>query len=243
MTAITSKIMQWLTRITGGQPIENKPVEPANHSLSHWADRYLSDVSYEHSVKTAQTYTSWMRRFFRWLEEEMGIAEPTLDDFTSDVLDEYVRYQRSRAPEHKSVVHDPKKPPTVVNKNTVRSAMHPVKGLAAYLVFKKQLSENPVASVSIPSKDTKGKRPVGTDEEVFLLIKEAEKNADAKARALDLAILYMVANSAARVAEIVNMPFPTLDLQECKIKVVAKGGHEQTYYFSPATSDAVRGVA
>ena len=214
-------------------------VDLSAEALRPWAERYLADFAYEHTRSTARTYSSWMNRFFIWMEEEKGVEEPTLADFSASNLDEYVRYQRSRAPEHRSVCHDPANPPKVVNRNTVRSALHPIKGLAKYLIFKKQLTENPLDTVSLPSKDTKGTRPIGTDDEIYRVIQEAEKVTDPKTRALDLAILYMVANSAARVTEICNMPLSALNLKEGRITVVAKGGKEQIYYFTPRTGDAV----
>jgi integrase len=120
--------------------------------------------------------------------------------------------------------------------------MHPICGLAKWLVKKRVLDFDPTETVSIPSRDGSGTRPVSTDANVIRLIEQAELNPRPKDRALDVAILYVLVNSACRVDEVCKLELTDLDLEAGCFRSLAKGRKRKsklTYYFSPQTGAAI----
>ncbi|MDR3706817.1 MAG: site-specific integrase [Capsulimonadaceae bacterium] len=222
--------------------MERPVTKLAELPLKALAERYLEDFRYDHSLSGFRTYRTWMKRWFQWLSVEYGIDEPTIDDFSPDNIDEYVRYHKHRAPERRNICHPTGDLPSCVSANTVRAAMHPITGLARWLVKKRVLDFDPTETVSIPSRDGSGVRPVSTDANVLRLIEQAEKNPVAKERALDVAILYVLVNSACRVDEVCTLDIADLDLESGCFRSLAKGRKRKTkitYYFTPETAAAI----
>src|SRR5690242_10758490 len=106
--------------------------------LSQAVADYIEHIRYERrlATTTCTQYQSHLRAFLRWLSEN-GYPTPDLSALNPDVLR---RYQMVRAKDG-------------LRPRALRGLFHPLRGLAAFLMERGDMAENPVSVLKLPKKD------------------------------------------------------------------------------------------
>ncbi|MEO7716670.1 MAG: tyrosine-type recombinase/integrase [Capsulimonas sp.] len=196
-------------------PDKDSPVPVLHVLLSDAVADYLRYIQFERGLsKTTQSsYGCYIRRFLSWLSTN-GYAEPSLTTFNSTVLRRYLY-----------AVSEGKRP------RTVRSAFHPLRGLAVFLKEQNLLTENPCEAIKLPKKDA-AHRLLVSDDEVAQLLLACERQREVRRRALSRAMISVLVYAGLRRQELIDLKVsdihaggePTITVRS------GKGGKSRTIY-------------
>jgi site-specific recombinase XerD len=140
-----------------------------------------------YSKSTFKSYQSQLRRFDRWLSEQVErparLADVSALHFREYILELSEGGRRPR---------------------TVLSAALPIRSLMNYLVETKQLKASPIHSVRLPKKDS-AQRPQVTDEELLTLLGGCDRMAGTERPVMTKALLQTLATTGVRRSELLGL--------------------------------------
>jgi site-specific recombinase XerD len=140
-----------------------------------------------YSKSTFKSYQSQLRRFDRWLSEQVGrptrLADVTARQFRLYILELSEGGRRPR---------------------TVRAAVLPIRSLMNYLVETDQLDASPIHSVRLPKKDA-AQRPQVTDDELLAMVAGCERMPGTERPVMARAVILTLTTTAVRRSELLGL--------------------------------------
>lgn len=160
--------------------------------------------------------------------EAVSLADMTLDELRSlnlrDIYD-YFSYCREMCGNHDKALNR--------KACSLRSFFH-------YLTKQAQLLENdPTANLEMKAPRRALPKYLNLDESLELLRKLTAEN-DNPSQLRDYCILTLFLNCGIRLGELVGLNLSSLDLTECRMRVLGKGRKERIVYLNPACMSALR---
>jgi|SRR5579884_628195 len=176
---------------------------------------YFRFIQHEQGVTqaTLETYKSWLRHFYRWLEAN-GYPEPTLDAFSTTTLRRFLYDISGRG----------------YRPRTIRGIFHPLRRFGAFLMAQGVLTENPVSALTMPKKDA-AQRLTVSDEEIRQLLDACERQHNPRQVALSRAVLAVFVYAGLRRTELCDLKVGDVDLREKSITVRSGKGRKSRRVF------------
>jgi site-specific recombinase XerD len=184
--------------------------------LKDCIEDYFAFIQHEQRVEqaTLETYKSWLRHLYRWLEAN-GYPDPDLSVFSTITLRRFLYYLSGE-----------KK----YRPRTIRGVFYPIKGLARHLVENGALAENPCLSIKMPKKDAAVRLTVSADE-VAALLAACERQYKPRQIALSRAILCVLVYGGLRRSELMNLRLSNFNGDEKSILIANGKGNKSRKVF------------
>jgi site-specific recombinase XerD len=193
-------------------------------TLSEAVTAYIEYLEHEQGASrtTRFGYTSYLRRFTRYLTERYG-REPGLGEVSTDDVRSYL-YQLSRRG---------------LRPRTLRSAMYPLRGLFGFAVDRGYRPDNPATAVKLPKKDAPVRATV-SDEELEQLLAGCEREVEPARRAMVRAVLAVLIYGGLRRQELLDLQVTDIDRAQRKLTVRSgKGAKSRTLFVCQACVQAL----
>src|SRR5579871_194181 len=164
---------------------------------------YCNFITHEQGVTkgTVETYKSWLRHFYRWLQTN-GYPEPMVEHFNTATLRRFLYAVSARG----------------YRPRTIRGIFHPIRRFGAFLVTNGVLTENPAMKVGLPKKDAAIRLTV-SDDEVRLLLEAVEKQHKPRLVALTRAMLHILLFAGLRRFELTDLKVGDINLKDKSLLV------------------------
>ncbi len=228
--------------------IENiKRLRLLTKELPSFCVDFFRGIEPQTSTRTRIAYAYDLRIFFDFLRrnnseiKKMGIDIPlsVLEQLTVTDLEEYMEYLKCHPSELNEDVF-----------NTERGIMRKVSSLKSfynYFYRNQRIENNPASLLRLPKLHEKEIIRLEIDEVARLLdeVEEGEKLTEKqklyheRTKVRDLALLSLLLGTGIRVSECVGLNRNDVDLEECGIHVIRKGGYEAVVYFGDEVADAL----
>ncbi len=209
---------------------------------------FFRGIEPQTSTRTRIAYAYDLRIFFEFLKsanpeiakmDERSIPLSVLEELTVTDLEEYLEYLKCYPSEN---CED-----TV---NTERGLMRKVASLRSfynYFYRNQRIDKNPAELLRMPKLHEKEIIRLDVDEVAKLLdeveagddLTERQKKYHEQTKTRDLALMTLMLGTGIRVSECVGLNINDVDLDNCCIKVIRKGGKEGIVYFSDEVADAL----
>ena len=199
--------------------------------LSRKIDAFVDDVCAGKLNETPAAYRAKLRRLDQWMDER-GLSVKRLrgadiEEFCRDLL------RRSSKRVGARVMHSPLSPFTI--RSCLMTTRHFLKWAARRGLTRGGLADH----ITIP------RMPAGLPKAieahtVIALLEAASRTGAAWEQARNLALLYLLRDTGARIGGIIDADFDDLDLKHRKLLVQTKGEKSQNLYLSTPTLAALR---
>lgn len=184
--------------------------------------RYIRSAA-GYSASTCKAYQSQLRRFLRWMTEQVG-GTPGLSDITSRRVREYVIELSESG----------------CRPRTIRSAIMPIRSLFNYLVETNAIEASPVHVVRLPKKDA-AQRPRVTEEEMICLVEACDRLPGRGRAAMAKALVLLLVTGALRRSELLAVRVQDVNLEAEQVIISQGKGGKSRALFVP--SDTIAAIA
>jgi integrase/recombinase XerD len=195
-------------------------------SLQGKAEEFIRTVRYGngYSKETIKCYQSYLRRFRRWLADELGRA-PALTDVTPRAVQEYVFYLSERG----------------CRPRTIRSNVMPLRTLFNYLIETGEVAESPVHLIRLPKKDA-AQRPRVTEDELVAMVAACDRLSPLERAVMAKAVMMILVTAAVRRCELLGLRVQDVRSDSGQLVIArGKGGKSRSVFLPEEAMEAVSG--
>jgi site-specific recombinase XerD len=175
-----------------------------------------------YSRDTIKCYQCYLRRFQRWLADELGHG-PLLADVTPRAVQEYVFSLSERG----------------CRPRTIRSNVMPLRTLFNHLVETGVLAESPVHQVRLPKKDA-AERPRVTEDELVAMVEACDRLSLLERAVMAKAIMLVLVTAAVRRCELLGLRLQDVRPDSGQLVISrGKGGKSRSVFLPEEAMAAV----
>lgn len=194
-------------------------------------EAFLRDVCAGKINETPASYRSKLRRLDQWISEHgppfEELAPPDVEEFCRDLL------RRSSKQVGARIMNCPLSPFTI--RSCLMTARHFFKWAYARGLTRTDLSQQ----ITIPKMPAGQPKAVDANT-VLLLLAAASRTGEPWEEARNLALIYVLRDTGARIGGIIGADVDDLDIKHCKLLIHTKGDRVQNIYLNPPTIAALR---
>ena len=222
--------------------IKEKQIQDLLIGMPDFVLQYMSFIHLSTAASTRFEYLRDIRAFVCYIGdtnkcEPAEVTTHMLDEITPDYINDYLNYLTMYEKDGK----------TLSNENvSIRRKLSSIRGLYKYLVMQEAISHNPSQIVRIPK--VSRKEPVRMDLAETADFLETVEYGGSKMSKKELAyhdkygfrdfvLLSLMLGTGIRVSEAVGLNVSDIDLKNHKLRVIRKGGKEDTVFFSDEVTD------
>lgn len=240
---------------------EQKDIENIKHlrelmaELPPFCRDFFRGIEPQTSTRTRIAYAYDLRIFFEFLKQtnpavqkllrEKGTGSITslplsvLDQLELMDLEEYMEYLKCHSTEHNEE--------SMNQERGIKRKLASLKSFYNYFYQHQRISKNIASLVKMPKLHEKAIIRLEVDEVAKLLdlveagekLTERQKIYHEQTKVRDLALLSLLLGTGIRVSECVGLNLTDVDMENCGIKIVRKGGKEAILYFSDEVGKAL----
>lgn len=224
---------------------ENRDIERTREfcdEMPEYITQYIRSIQFTTTPKTRLEYIKNIRQFFGYIIDNMSlgnmkdISPEILESLDKNYFEEYLdylqRYEKDGRIYSNSVA-------------SVKRKLAALRNLYDYMFKSDLIRTNEILKIKIPKLRSKEIIRLENGETVdFINSVEGTANLSKKAgeyhekqKLRDLAIVYLMLSTGIRVSECAGLNMNDVDFENCRVRVVRKGGNEAYVYFSDEAKD------
>lgn len=193
-------------------------------------EAFITDVCGGKTNETPATYRSKLMRLIRWMEaRRLMLPELRL---------KHVEQFRLSMIEQQTVIRGKRAQPGRLSPFTIHTVMRTVKHFLRWAYLHKRIRFDPTP-LRIPPPPRPDPKPIAA-EHVMALLLAASRHGQIWERARNLAMIYMLRDTAGRIGAILNADIDNLDLHSGRLDVREKGDTPHALYLNAPTRQAIR---
>ena len=198
------------------------------------------------SAQKEERMVSKLNEFLRYLQNEKGYSQGTIEVYGLDIEKELIPFLQRRG---KFEIREVTKVDIRAyldylvtgrgNSNATRARkLAAIKSFFNYLIETEELEVNPAASIRSPRIPEKEPEYL-TEEECIRLLETIARKGRPQVRERDMAIAILFLHTGLRVSELTNLKLANVDLERSLIKITRKGNKEQYLHLNGETAGAL----
>lgn len=216
---------------------ELKFMEKRDKMLSTMPDyvrHYIRSIRNRTSPRTQYEYLKDIQAFAEYEKDVLSVDAMTLADLAKlrkQDFEEYLEYLE-RYEKNGQIMTN--------GRTSIKRKLSSLRHFFSYLFENEYIPSDEIRKVEIPKLHKKDIIHLEEDEAVNLIdsvekghkLTKKEQDYHSKQSTRDLAIIYLLLTSGIRVSECAELDLDDVDMKNCCIHIVRKGGDEATVYFS-----------
>ncbi|MCR5368763.1 tyrosine-type recombinase/integrase [Eubacterium sp.] len=224
---------------------KEKQIQEMLRDMPDYVSNYMNFIHLSTAASTRFEYLRDIRAFIEYLSESVGcklseLSPDTLDKLSADDINNYLNYLTMYEKNGKNLS----------NENiSIKRKLSSIRGLYNYLVTQEVIVHNPAFIVRVPK--VSRKEPVRMDDEEaenLLNVVEYGKQTMSKKELdyhdkygyRDFTLITLMLGTGIRVSEAVGLNISDVDLKNHCIRVIRKGGKEDTVYYSDDVTEVLK---
>lgn len=211
-------------------------------SMPAYVQDYIRSIHNTTQVKTRYEYCKDIQTFLNYLSSLFDKSDISLSDLQSlskQDFEIYFEYLEHYEKDGREITND---------RCSIKRKMTALREFFAYLFASGMITSDEIRKLQLPKLHKKEIVYMDSDETKDFLttietgtnLSKKEQDYHAKQSTRDLAICYLLLSTGIRVSECANLDTDDIDMTKSCIRVIRKGGNEDTVYFSDEASGYIQ---
>lgn len=208
-------------------------------TMPNYVRNYIRSIRNRTSPRTQYEYLKDIQTLMEYEKDVLSIDTLSLTDISKlrkQDFEEYLEYLERYEKNGKTVTN---------GRTSIKRKLSSLRHFFSYLFENNYIPSDEIRKVEIPKLHKKDIIHLDEDEATDLLdnvekghkLTKKEQDYHAKQSIRDLAIIYLLLSSGIRVSECAELDLDDVDMKNCCIHIIRKGGNEATVYFSDEAAE------
>lgn len=222
---------------------ENRHLENCAKLLKNapsYVKQYVRSIHYSTAPRTQEAYVRDIMAFLSYIDDRIDVSNiKNLERITKEDFEEYFEYLERYEKDGREITN---------GRESIKRKISALRNFFAYLFESGQIPSDEIRKLRIPKPAKKNIIRMDNDE-AHDFIKEVtfgngltqhESAYHQKYAIRDITMLRLMISTGIRVSECAELDVKDVDMKNCSIHIIRKGGNEATIYFPDSLTDQIR---